>query len=117
MSWTYSSVSWFIAYGNLNRICTLLLCGNCINLNYIELLYKKCKNNNHKPKKKKKYLLTCRNGIGIPILKIALDFLKQFFLETVNKSAEILTINESLDNFSNIHWQEFKILCDMGPFP
>ena len=51
------------------------------------------------------------------ILKVALDFLKQFFLETINKSADILTINESLDNFPNIHWQEFKILCDVGPFP
>ena len=30
--WILSSVSWFIVYGNLDRICTLLLCENCINL-------------------------------------------------------------------------------------
>ena len=24
---------------NLNRICTLLLCGNCVNLNYVELVH------------------------------------------------------------------------------
>ena len=30
------SVSWFIIYGNLSRICILLLCENCINLNYVE---------------------------------------------------------------------------------
>ena len=33
------SVSWFIVYGNLNRICILLLCKNCINLNYVELVH------------------------------------------------------------------------------
>ena len=27
-----------IAYGNLNKVHTLLLCENCINLNYIELV-------------------------------------------------------------------------------
>ena len=34
-----SSVSWFIVYGKLNRICILLLCENCINLNYVELVH------------------------------------------------------------------------------
>jgi len=34
-----SSVSWFIVYGNLNGICILLLCENCINLNYVELVH------------------------------------------------------------------------------
>ena len=34
-----SSVSWFILYGNLNTICILLLCENCINLNYVELVH------------------------------------------------------------------------------
>ena len=29
----------FIVYGNLNRICILLLCENCINLNYVELVH------------------------------------------------------------------------------
>ena len=33
-----SSVSWFIVYGNLRKICILLLCENCINLNYVELV-------------------------------------------------------------------------------
>ena len=33
------SVSWFIVYENLNRICILLLCEICINLNYIELVH------------------------------------------------------------------------------
>ena len=33
-----SGVSWFIVYGNLNKICILLLCENCINLNYVELV-------------------------------------------------------------------------------
>ena len=28
--WVCSTVSWFIVYGNLNRICVLLLCENCI---------------------------------------------------------------------------------------
>ena len=36
--WICSSVSWFIVYGNLNKICILLLCENCINLNYVELV-------------------------------------------------------------------------------
>ena len=35
----YSSVSWFTVYGNLNRICTLLLCENYVNLNYVELVH------------------------------------------------------------------------------
>ena len=38
-TWVCSSVSEFIAYGNLNRICILLLCENCINLNYVELVH------------------------------------------------------------------------------
>ena len=29
----------FIVYGNSNRICTLLLCENCINLNHVELVH------------------------------------------------------------------------------
>ena len=37
--WICSSVSRFIVYGNLNRICILLLCENCINLNYVELVH------------------------------------------------------------------------------
>ena len=36
--WICSSVSWFTVNGNLNRICILLLCENCINLNYVELV-------------------------------------------------------------------------------
>ena len=28
--WVCSTVSWVIVYGNLNRICVLLLCENCI---------------------------------------------------------------------------------------
>ena len=28
-----------IVYGNLNRICILLLCENYINLNYVELVF------------------------------------------------------------------------------
>ena len=34
-----SNVSWFIVYENLKRICILLLCENCINLNYVELVH------------------------------------------------------------------------------
>ena len=34
-----SSVSLFIVYGNLNRICILLLSENCINLKYVELVH------------------------------------------------------------------------------
>ena len=34
-----SSVSLFIVYGNLNRIFILLLSENCINLDYVELVY------------------------------------------------------------------------------
>ena len=30
---------WYIVYGNLNRICILLWCENCINLNYVELVH------------------------------------------------------------------------------
>ena len=37
--WICSSVSYFIVYGNLTRICILLLCENCINLTYVELVY------------------------------------------------------------------------------
>ena len=37
--WICSSVSWFIVYGNLNRMCIELLCENCINLNYTELVH------------------------------------------------------------------------------
>ena len=37
-SWICSSVFRFIVYGNLNRICILLLCVNCINL-YVELVH------------------------------------------------------------------------------
>ena len=32
----------FIVYGNLNRICTLLLCENCISLNCVELVHSAC---------------------------------------------------------------------------
>ena len=38
-SWIYSSVSWYIIYGNLNTICILLLCENCINLHYVKLVH------------------------------------------------------------------------------
>ena len=37
--WICSSVSWFIVYGNWNRICILLQCENCININYVELVH------------------------------------------------------------------------------
>ena len=37
--WICSSVSWFIVYRRLNRICILLLCESCINLNYVELVH------------------------------------------------------------------------------
>ena len=30
--WICSTVCWFTVYGNLNRICILLLCENCIHL-------------------------------------------------------------------------------------
>jgi len=33
------NVSMFTVYGNLNRICILLLCENCINLNCVELVH------------------------------------------------------------------------------
>ena len=33
------SISQFIVYGNLNRICIPLLCENYINLNYVELIH------------------------------------------------------------------------------
>ena len=39
MSLDMFQFSWFIVYENLNRICILLLCENCINLNYVELVY------------------------------------------------------------------------------
>ena len=38
-TWIFSSVSWFTVCGNLKRICILLLCENCINLNYVELVH------------------------------------------------------------------------------
>ena len=38
-TWICSSVSWFTIYGNLKRICILLLCKNCINLNNVELVH------------------------------------------------------------------------------
>ena len=31
--------SWFVVYGNLNRICILLLCENCIKLDYAKLVH------------------------------------------------------------------------------
>ena len=37
--WICSSVSWFIVYRNLNRICILLLCENYINFNYVEMVH------------------------------------------------------------------------------
>ena len=37
--WIGSSVSQFVIYGNLNRICILLLFENCVNLNSVELLH------------------------------------------------------------------------------
>ena len=39
MSLICSSVTWFIVYGNLNRIYILQLCENYINLNYVELVH------------------------------------------------------------------------------
>ena len=38
-SWICSSVSYFTVYGNLNRIFILLLCENCINLNYVKWVH------------------------------------------------------------------------------
>ena len=37
--WICSSVSYFTVYENLNRISVLLLCGNCINFNYVEWIH------------------------------------------------------------------------------
>ena len=37
--WVCPSVSQFIVYENLSRICILLLCESCINLNYIKLVH------------------------------------------------------------------------------
>ena len=37
--WICSSISWFIVYGNLTRICTLLVGENCTNLSYVELVH------------------------------------------------------------------------------
>ena len=37
--WICSNVFWFVVYRNLNRPCILLLCENCINLNYVELVH------------------------------------------------------------------------------
>ena len=36
--WICSSALWFTVCGNLNRICTLLLCENYVNINYIDLV-------------------------------------------------------------------------------
>ena len=55
--WICSSVSWFIVCGNLNRICILLLCENCINLNYIEKNNKKLKKERIKQTNKKLMLI------------------------------------------------------------
>ena len=30
---------WAVVYGNLNKICILLLCENCISLYYVELVH------------------------------------------------------------------------------
>ena len=40
-TWICSSVTQFVVGDNenLNRICILLLCENCINLNYVELVH------------------------------------------------------------------------------
>ena len=35
--WICSSVSWLIVYGNLNRVCILLLCENYTTIIYVEL--------------------------------------------------------------------------------
>ena len=35
-----SSVSYFTVYGNLNIIYILLLCENCIKLNYVKLVHR-----------------------------------------------------------------------------
>ena len=37
--WICSSVSYFMLYGNLNRICILLLPESCININYVKLAH------------------------------------------------------------------------------
>ena len=37
--WVWSTVSWFIVYGNLKKICILLLCENYTNLDYAELVH------------------------------------------------------------------------------
>ena len=37
--WICSSVSWFIVYRNLNRICILLVCENYINFNYVGMVH------------------------------------------------------------------------------
>ena len=37
--WICFRISYFTVYGNLNRICILLLCENCINLNYVKLVH------------------------------------------------------------------------------
>ena len=37
--WICVKVSLLIVYGNLNRICIPLLHGNCVNLNYVELVH------------------------------------------------------------------------------
>ena len=37
--WICPSVCCFTVYGNLSRICGLLLCDICIELNYVELVH------------------------------------------------------------------------------
>ena len=37
--WICSRVSYFIVCRNLNRICILMLCENCIKLNYVKLVW------------------------------------------------------------------------------
>ena len=37
--WICPNVSRLIVYGNLNRMYILLLCENCVNLNYVELVH------------------------------------------------------------------------------
>ena len=39
LSQNFFSVSWFIVYGNLKGIGVLLLCENCVNLNYVKLVH------------------------------------------------------------------------------
>ena len=39
LEWVAVAFSEFIVYGNLNRICILLLCENYINFNHVELVH------------------------------------------------------------------------------